>query len=185
MLKKILIFCFMLGSFSMAISPQVDAYSIKKTHTVSMAQLKKSTIFTKKVDSAAPVTANGQAIYAKIASVAPTFIGAPYLFGGVTPLGFDCSGFIHYVHQLSGLNIGRMSSEDYYKISQKVSVPESGDLVYFKDTYKTGISHMGIYLGDQQFIHASSRGVEISKLDNVYWKQHFVGFYRFNQVTVK
>ncbi len=132
---------------------------------------------------AGPVTPQGQAIYASIASAVPVFIGTPYAFGGTTPIGFDCSGFIHYVHQMAGLKLARMSSEDYFKESSKVLLPEVGDLVFFKDTYKIGISHMGIYMGNNEFVHASSRGVELTKLDNSYWQKHFVGFKRFHLVT--
>lgn len=179
----------MLATCSFMVSPSVDASYTKKTHISSMAKLKKSAIFMKKQPIseplAGPISTQGQEVYASIASIAPSFVGTPYLYGGKTPEGFDCSGFIHYVHQEAGLNIARMSSEDYYKQASKVIVPEVGDLVFFKDTYKTGISHMGIYIGDNQFVHAASkdRGVEITKLDNPYWKEHFVAYKRFNSVT--
>ena len=177
----------MLATCSIAYSPIADAAIAKKTHTVSMAQLKKSAVFTKKTQliepMAGPVSLKGQAVYASIASIAPDFIGTPYVFGGKTPAGFDCSGFIHYLHILAGLTIDRKSSADYYKEAGRVVVPQVGDLVFFKDTYKTGISHMGVYIGENQFVHAGSKGVEITNLDNTYWQKHFVGFKRFNKVT--
>ena len=177
----------MLTTFSFAFSPIADAASSKKTHIVSMAQLKKSAIFTKKVQitepMAGPVSLQGQAVYASIASIAPNYVGTPYIYGGKTVAGFDCSGFIHFIHNIAGLSIDRKSSEDYFKEAKKVLVPEVGDLVFFKDTYKPGISHMGVYIGNNQFIHAASKGVEITKLDNSYWKEHFVGYKRFNKVT--
>lgn len=185
--KKIIIICLMLSTISLTLSPIVEAYSTTKTHTSTMAQLKKSSIFKKKTQTvepiARPVSLTGQAVYANIAAIAPNFVGTPYVFGGKTPAGFDCSGFIHYVHQFAGLDILRMSSEDYFKLSSKVNVPEVGDLVFFKDTYKEGISHMGIYMGENTFVHAGSKGVEITKLDNPYWQLHFVAFKRFNVVT--
>jgi peptidoglycan endopeptidase LytE len=177
--------------FGLIVTPTAEAAGWKKTHISSMAQLKKSTIFLKKAPVpvivteplAAPVSANGQAIYASLASIAPNYIGSPYLMGGKLPTGFDCSGYIYYVHNEAGLKITRKSSADYYKDATKVTVPQIGDLVFFKDTYITGISHMGVYIGDNQFIHAASRGVEITNLDNSYWKSHFVDFRRFNAVT--
>ena len=61
-----------------------------------------------------------------------------------------------------------------------------GDLVFFENTYREGISHAGIYIGDGQFIHAGTKKVEISTIDSAYWKDKFVGFTRFSQLqTVK
>lgn len=189
MLKKLTVICLMVSLFSFTFSPIADAASNKKTHIVNMAHLKKSAMFAKQTQIAetlaGPVSSKGQAVYASIINIAPGLIGTPYIFGGKTPAGFDCSGFIHYVHNLAGLPITRKSSEDYYKDAEKVLTPQAGDLVFFKDTYKTGISHMGIYVGNQQFIHAGSKGVEITKLDNAYWQKHFIGFKRFNSVTTK
>lgn len=177
----------MLSIFSLTFTPNVDANSPTKTHISTMAQLKKSAHCKKKTQLveplAGPISMSGQAVYANIASIAPEFVGTPYVFGGKTPAGFDCSGFIHYVHQFAGLDLLRMSSEDYYKQATKVNVPEVGDLVFFKDTYKTGISHMGIYMGENKFVHAGSKGVEMTNLSNTYWQQHFVAFKRFNAVT--
>ena len=186
-LKKLMIICLMVTTINISFSATADASITKKTHISSMAQLRKSAKFMKKTQLieplACPISANGQAVYASIASIAPEFIGVPYVFGGKSPAGFDCSGFIYYIHQFAGLDIVRMSAEDYYKKTAKVLVPEVGDLEFFKDTYKVGISHMGIYLGDKKFVHAGSKGLEITNLDNVYWKNHFVGFQRFNIVT--
>lgn len=187
LLKKLMIICLMLITINISLSATADAAITKKTHISSMAQLKKSAKFMKNIQVieplAGPISTNGQDVYASIASIAPGFVGVPYVFGGKTPIGFDCSGFIYYVHQFAGLDIVRMSAEDYYKEAAKVLLPEIGDLVFFKDTYKVGISHMGIYMGNNKFVHASSKGVEITNLDNVYWQKHFVGFKRFTMVT--
>jgi LysM repeat protein len=106
-------------------------------------------------------------------------VGVPYQWGGQTPSGFDCSGFIYYVLKQTGSKMGRYSSEGYYSRSFYVNTPQPGDLVFFENTYKKGISHLGFYVGNNKFIHAGSSGVEVSSLDNSYWKSHFDGFKRF------
>lgn len=107
-------------------------------------------------------------------------VGIPYQYGGSTTEAFDCSGFIHYVFSKTGMSINRLSSEGYYARAYYIDVPQPGDLVFFENTYKPGISHMGIYVGNNKFIHASeSNGVEISDLSNAYYKKHFDGFKRF------
>jgi LysM repeat protein len=106
-------------------------------------------------------------------------LGVPYKWAGNTPDGFDCSGFIYYTFIQTGKQIGRYSSEGYFSRSYYIDKPQPGDLVFFANTYKAGISHMGIYIGNNEFIHAGSNGVEISNLDNPYYKKHFDSFKRF------
>jgi peptidoglycan DL-endopeptidase LytE len=109
---------------------------------------------------------------------AKALIGIPYLWGGSSVNGFDCSGFIYYVFNKSGVKLTRTSAEGYYSRSYYVNTPLPGDLVFFENTYKKGISHLGIYLGNNEFIHADSSGVRITNLSNSYYKQHFDGFKR-------
>ncbi|KOS60757.1 LysM peptidoglycan-binding domain-containing protein [Lysinibacillus agricola] len=128
-------------------------------------------------------SANGQAIYKKTIEVANTLVGTPYLYGGNTPEGLDCSGFIYYAFNQGGLKIGRDSSEGYfYGKTTQVKNPVAGDLVFFENTYKAGISHMGIYLGNNKFIHAGSNGVEISDVTYSYWSTKLVAYKRFDAV---
>ncbi|WP_163582904.1 LysM peptidoglycan-binding domain-containing protein [Gracilibacillus saliphilus] len=116
----------------------------------------------------------------KLIEAATSLEGTGYAWGGATPSGFDCSGYIYYVYKEAGMDIRRLSSSGYYDRSYYVDNPKVGDLVFFEGTYKSGISHMGIYLGDNKFIHAgSSTGVTITSLDNSYWKKHFSSFKRF------
>ncbi|WP_077597037.1 C40 family peptidase [Oceanobacillus kimchii] len=115
----------------------------------------------------------------KLISTAKSLNGTPYVWGGSTPSGFDCSGFIYHVYNKAGKGISRTSSQGYFDRSYYVNSPQKGDLVFFKNTYKSGISHLGIYIGNNQFIHAGSSGVQITSLDNSYWSKHFDSFKRF------
>ncbi|MDZ5711291.1 LysM peptidoglycan-binding domain-containing protein [Jeotgalibacillus sp. HH7-29] len=112
-------------------------------------------------------------------SVAQSMMGVPYVWGGSSPSGFDCSGFINYVYNQAGYGISRTNAEGQHARSHYVSTPQLGDLVFFENTYKAGISHVGIYIGNNQFIHANDGGVQITSLNNSYWKSKFESFKRF------
>lgn len=116
-----------------------------------------------------------------IINKAKSFLGTPYVWGGTSPSGFDCSGFIQYVYKESDIVIPRTVSE-IWNFTNMVSSPSIGDFVFF-ETYQPGPSHMGIYLGDGNFIHAgSTNGVEISNLnDNNYWSSRYLGAKRINE----
>lgn len=128
-------------------------------------------------------TTNGQAIYQKTIELAQELIGTPYVFAGNTIEGFDCSGFVKYVYVNAGLDIARKSSLDYFlQDTTAVEKPVPGDLLFFENTYIPTISHMGIYIGEDQFIHAGSKGVEISNVTHSYWAERFVAYKRFNLI---
>lgn len=111
-----------------------------------------------------------------IIEVGKKYIGVPYVFGGTTPSGFDCSGFLQYVFAEIGYVIPRLADEQYeLGYSARVSELDVGDLVFFS-TYTDGVSHCGIYTGDRKFLHvSSSRGVRIDSLDSDYWSSRFFG----------
>lgn len=109
-------------------------------------------------------------------ATAKRYIGVPYRFGGTTPGGFDCSGFVQFVFSQHGQKLPR-GADSQFSIGRPAqrNLLQSGDLVFFT-TYEQGPSHNGIYLGKGQFIHASSsRGIMISNLDEAYWKARYIG----------
>lgn len=169
-----------------ASKPLVVANSFKQETAVTPVQVKDASLITAPVlVQATNLSAKGQAMYPLIVDFAKRLEGIPYVYGGYTMSGFDCSGFIYFLHAQAGLVITRQSSESYFAQTSVVSIPVVGDLVFFQNTYKQGISHMGIYIGDNKFIHAGSKGVEVTSLDSSYWKEHFISFNRFNVLTVK
>lgn len=112
-----------------------------------------------------------------IVATARACLGVPYVWGGESMSGFDCSGLVQYVYQQNGISIARTCIPQYKEgVYVDKSSLQPGDLVFFQNTYTTGISHVGIYIGNGQFIHASSsHGVMISKLSNSYWAAHYYG----------
>ena len=113
----------------------------------------------------------------KIIATAKKYIGVPYVWGGESPSGFDCSGFVQYVFKVHGISLNR-TTETQYKHGSYVSKSnlKPGDLVFFQNTYRAGISHVGINIGNGQFIHASSsKGVTISNLSSSYYTSHYYG----------
>ncbi|MBP2660416.1 MAG: hypothetical protein H6Q69_3448 [Firmicutes bacterium] len=117
-----------------------------------------------------------------IIATAKTYMGVPYVFGGESPTsGLDCSSFTQLVMKKNGITLPRTAAEQY---NQGTAVDKEdlqiGDLVFFT-TYKPGASHVGFYMGDQQFIHASSaaKQVTISSLDEAYYTEHYIGSRRY------
>ena len=110
----------------------------------------------------------------KLFSFVYDWIGTPYRFGGGTQRGIDCSGFTKQLYEkVFNLDIKRNSRDIFSMVSPvKKTELKEGDLVFFK-IHSRSISHVGIYLGDNRFAHASSRGVAVSSLDDNYYSRYF------------
>ena len=104
------------------------------------------------------------------------FLGTPYVFGGTSPTyGFDCSAYVQHVFAMVGIHLPRTADAQYDVGHPATGGPRPGDLVFFQ-TYAPGVSHVGIYLGNGKFAHASSsRGVTVSSLSESYWAQRYLG----------
>lgn len=125
-------------------------------------------------------TVSGSAIVAE----AQKYIGAPYVAGGASPSGFDCSGYVYYVLKNLGLNPARTPSSQWATLGTAVSKEDlqPGDLVFFITASSGAVSHVGIYTGSGQFLHApnSRSTVSYSDLTTGYWATHYCGARRLS-----
>ncbi len=133
--------------------------------------------------SSPTVQAQNKAIASgSVVQAAYAFRGTRYVMGGTSRSGFDCSGFVRYIlGATDGVALPRTAIEQYEHgapISEAQAQP--GDLVFFKNTYKPGISHVGIYVGGGQFVHAANahKGVRADSLNSSYYQAHFAGIRR-------
>ena len=126
----------------------------------------------------------GNAVADKIVATAKQYLGTPYVYGGSSPRGFDCSGFMYYLYRQYGYSLWRGAGGQWNHNGTKVdkSDLQPGDLVFFSDSVDP-IGHVGMYIGDNQFIHASSgKGcVVITSLSSSYYANHYTGAKRIIQ----
>ena len=131
-----------------------------------------------------PKTADtGNPSATEIIKNAQKYMGVPYVWGGDTPTGWDCSGYTQYVMRESGITIPRTAAEQYATgIAVNKNDLKVGDMVFFT-TYKPGASHVGFYMGDGKFIHASSaaKKVTINALSETYYAERYIGARRYIQ----
>lgn len=123
-----------------------------------------------------PPNRSGGAVVRRILRAAYSVMGTPYVFGGTTPYGFDCSGFTQYAFARAGVSIPRMADSQFY-YGQQISMSDlrPGDLVFYT-TYEPGASHCGIYVGNGNFIHAgTSTGVTVAPAFTGYWGARYYG----------
>lgn len=122
-----------------------------------------------------PVNRAEAPVVKRVLTTAFRMLGVPYVFGGTTPRGFDCSGFVQYCFRSAGIELPRTCDVQIYSGKPiKPSELRRGDLVFFT-TYEPGASHVGIYLGDGNFIHAGGRAVKISPVFTDYYGSRWYG----------
>jgi len=118
----------------------------------------------------------GSAAGTHVVKVAEQMVGVPYVWGGATPQGFDCSGLVFYAYRKTGLAVPRTSLEQF-RAARPVSLDSArpGDLLFFR--IGRDVSHVGIYVGDNRFIHSPETGqrVKITDLDHQFYRKHFAG----------
>ena len=130
-----------------------------------------------------PPEALDDEVFAAIIKEAEKYLGYPYVWGGSSPsTSFDCSGFVSWVINHSGWDVGRLGAQGLCNICTPVSSAnvKPGDLVFFTGTYDTpGVSHVGIYVGNNMMIHCGSP-IQYARTDSSYWSQHFYAIGRLN-----
>ena len=122
--------------------------------------------------------------FAAIYKEAQKYVGTPYVWGGSTPeTGFDCSGYVCWVYNQNGYDVGRTTANGLWNKSQHISEAEAkpGDLVFFEGTYDTpGKSHVGIYLGNGKMVSAGDP-IKYADIHSSYWQKYLSGFGRLSK----
>ena len=136
------------------------------------------------IDYQIPAEALTDSEFAAIYKEAQKYVGTPYVWGGSTPeTGFDCSGYVCWVYNQNGYDVGRTTANGLWNKSQHISEAEAkpGDLVFFKGTYDTpGMSHTGIYLGNGMMVSAGDP-IKYANIHSSYWEKHLAGFGRLSK----
>jgi cell wall-associated NlpC family hydrolase len=114
-------------------------------------------------------------------AVATGLLGTPYRYGGTSPRGFDCSGLVYYAYRQAGVSVPRTTqAQRRHAKPVELAGIQPGDLLFFKHGFR-GVSHVGIYTGNQHFIHAPSSGKQVTyaSLDNPYWENRLIAAGRY------
>jgi cell wall-associated NlpC family hydrolase len=116
---------------------------------------------------------------ARVIELAQTWLGVPYVFGGCSRGGVDCSCLVQNVYAALGIHLPRVAV-DQFNATTPVTDPQPGDLVFFANTYEPGISHVGIYVGNGLQINAPTTGqvVSVAAVFTGYWGAHYAGAHR-------
>ena len=136
------------------------------------------------IDYQVPAEALTDSEFAAIYKEAQKYVGTPYVWGGSTPeTGFDCSGYVCWVYNQNGYDVGRTTANGLWQKSQHISEAEAkpGDLVFFEGTYDTvGKSHVGIYLGNGMMVSAGDP-IKYANIHSSYWQKYLSGFGRLSK----
>ena len=136
------------------------------------------------IDYTVPAEALTDEEFAAIYKEAQKYVGTPYVWGGSTPdTGFDCSGYVCWVYNQNGYDVGRTTANGLWNKSQHISEAEAkpGDLVFFEGTYDTpGKSHVGIYLGNGKMVSAGDP-IKYADIHSSYWQKYLSGFGRLSK----
>ena len=136
------------------------------------------------IDYQVPAEALTDEEFAAIYKEAQKYVGTPYVWGGSTPeTGFDCSGYVCWVYNQNGYDVGRTTANGLWQKSQHISEAEAkpGDLVFFEGTYDTpGKSHVGIYLGNGMMVSAGDP-IKYADIHSSYWQKYLSGFGRLSK----
>ena len=136
------------------------------------------------IDYQVPAEALTDEEFAAIYKEAQKYVGTPYVWGGSTPeTGFDCSGYVCWVYNQNGFDVGRTTANGLWNKSQHISEAEAkpGDLVFFEGTYDTpGKSHVGIYLGNGKMVSAGDP-IKYADIHSSYWQKYLSGFGRLSK----
>lgn len=121
-------------------------------------------------------TAASSDVRNEAADIAARMAGQPYVYGGDSPSGFDCSGLVHYAYEQAGAEVPRTTNQQYRAVRTRyVDQLARGDVIFFR-LETASPSHVGIYIGDGRFVHAlnADHPVRIDRLDDRYWQRHIV-----------
>ena len=136
------------------------------------------------IDYTVPAEALTDSEFAAIYEEAKKYVGTPYVWGGSSPeTGFDCSGYVCWVYNQNGYDVGRTTANGLWNKCQHISEAEAkpGDLVFFKGTYDIpGMSHAGIYLGNGMMVSAGDP-IKYANIHSSYWEKHLAGFGRLSK----
>lgn len=161
-----------------AVPATTGSTSVSTTQAIQTFQKDYLLPITGNADEATTTAINHALVKKTLVNDTNNYLGVPYVWGGTTPSGFDCSGFVSYMFNKHGVSMTRNTSAGLFTTGTAIQRAnlQPGDLVFFAVNTPGTISHVGFYMGDNQFISAtSSKGIAAYSMDNSYWSQYYVG----------
>lgn len=151
-----------------------NASSVEPDEAAITAASARATRLVRVQKFASKIASRGAVMTSALIRNALKFLGVPYVWGGTSAHGFDCSGYVQHVFAMIGKRLPRMADQQYHAGKSFSGMPRAGDLVFFH-TYAPGVSHVGISLGGDRFVHAARHGVKVSSLHDSYYAPRYVG----------